>query len=306
MMNTTLSNAASQFLDYLRKERAYSAHTVAAYRRDLEQYRAYALDNLGTEELSAVMTKGPLRTFLYSLAQSGLAVRSVARKVATLKSFAKYCVRRELLHTNAARLLVTPKLDKPLPAVLTETQAADMEHSSKNGKIEGLRNRAIVELFYGSGIRLSELHALNRDYIDARQMCVRVLGKGRKERVVPVTRHAVDAIRNYHASRRTTTANGEALFTNRRGQRLSMRQIQRIVDGTLRTVTAQRKRSPHVLRHTFATHMLDHGADIRAIKELLGHASLGTTQVYTHVSKESLLRAYRQAHPRAENEQAEQ
>lgn len=297
----TLSQAMNQFLDYLRKERAYSVHTVSAYQRDLEQYRSYVLDSLGTEDLTTTMTKIPLRTFLYSLGEADLAVRSVARKVATFKSFTKFCVQRGLLQKSAARLLVTPKLDRPLPTVLTETQAADLEHAGDAHTAETLRNKAIIELFYGSGIRLSELHALDRDCIDGRQMCMRVLGKGRKERVVPVTRHAVEAVRSYHADRRGTPADGQALFTNGRGERLSMRQIQRVVDRMLGTVTAQRKRSPHVLRHTYATHMLDHGADIRAIKELLGHASIGTTQVYTHVSKENLLKAYRQAHPRAED-----
>lgn len=294
------NQAVLDFLEHLTKQRAYSPHTVAAYRRDLEQFADYAARTLHTTELAPAVGKASLRTYLYSLGKSGLKPRTLARKIATFKSFCKYCVRRGLLATNPARLLVTPRLDKPLPVFLTETQTATLAETPPVDDIAELRNRAIIELLYGTGIRLAELHALGANCIDARHLTIRVIGKGRKERVVPLTRDAVDAIRAYHSARRGTPSDGPALLTNDKGVRLSMRQIQRIVTRILGQVSRHKKRSPHVLRHTFATHMLDGGADVRAIKELLGHSSLSTTQVYTHVSKEHLLAAYRQAHPRAE------
>ncbi|MBD3244235.1 MAG: tyrosine-type recombinase/integrase [Chitinivibrionales bacterium] len=296
-----LSQAVVEFLEHLTKQRAYSPHTVAAYRRDLEQLADYAAQTLTTNELRTVVGKASLRTYLYTLGKSGLKPRTLARKIATFKSFCKYCVRRGLLATNPARLLVTPRLDKPLPVFLTEDQTSALAETPPADEATDLRNRAIIELLYGTGIRLAELHALDAHCIDSKHLTIRVVGKGRKERVVPLTRDAVEAVRAYHAARRGTPSDGPALLTSDKGKRLSMRQIQRIVTRMLGQVSRQKKRSPHVLRHTFATHMLDGGADVRAIKELLGHASLNTTQVYTHVSKEHLLAAYRQAHPRAEN-----
>ncbi len=301
-MNATVpfKQAVFDFLEHLTKQRAYSPHTVAAYRRDLDQLADYAARTLNTDQLPKVVAKTSLRTYLYTLGKNGLKPRTLARKIATFKSFCKYCVRRGLLPTNPARLLVTPKLDKPLPVFLTESQTAALAEKAPADEVVELRNRAIVELLYGAGIRLAELHALDANCIDSRHLTIRVVGKGRKERVVPLTRDAVETVRAYHAARRGTPADGVALLTSDKGARLSMRQIQRIVTRTLGQVSRSKKRSPHVLRHTFATHMLDGGADVRAIKELLGHSSLNTTQVYTHVSKEHLLAAYRLAHPRAE------
>jgi integrase/recombinase XerC len=251
------------------------------------------------------MKKGVMRSFTLSLGECVLKPRSVARKIATLKSFSKFCMKRKLVDVNPAKLLANPKLDKPLPAFLTEKQAHDLDSASAGAKSkeqsprEALRNRAIVELLYGSGIRLAELHSLDVGTIEYKRGSVRVLGKGRKERVVPVTDSAVAAIGHYLDTRRTSRAHDDPLFTNDKGRRLSRRQIERVVGRELSLVTQQKKKSPHVLRHSFATHLLDRGADIRAVKELLGHASLSTTQVYTHMSKEHLLKVYRLAHPRA-------
>jgi integrase/recombinase XerC len=223
----------------------------------------------------------------------------VARKIAALKSFSKFCIRHNLLARSAATALKTPRLDATLPQFLTERQAESLDGGNAVRKCP-LRGRAIVELLYGSGIRLSELYALRPDSIDYRSGTVRVMGKGRKERVVPVTQQAMDAIRAYSAGERKPGAIDAPLFTNDDGKALSRRQIERIVQRALSRVSQLRKKSPHVLRHTFATHMLDGGADIRAVKELLGHASLSATQIYTHVSKERLMQAYKRAHPRAE------
>jgi tyrosine recombinase XerC len=298
-----LSDAIASFLDYIKKEKRFSDHTVDAYKRDLNQFTDYVATTSAPDCLESVMEKRLLRSFMYSLGDLRLKPRSIARKVATLKSFSKYCLRRHLLSTNAAKLISAPKLDKPLPTFLTEKQAEALTRPvagpANENTLNHLRNTAIVELFYGSGIRLSELHSLNAGTIDFRSMTVRILGKGKKERVVPLTAQAIALAQEYVRRRAQASGSEAPLFTNTTGKRLSRRHIERVVSAELSKVSQQKKKSPHVLRHSFATHLLDGGADIRAIKELLGHSSLSTTQVYTHLSKERLLSIYKQAHPRA-------
>jgi integrase/recombinase XerC len=301
---STLQETIQSFLDYLLKEKGYSRHTVDAYRRDMEQFSSFVSQQYGDATFDDIMKKGVMRSFTFSLGELALKPRSVARKIATLKSFSKFCMRRKRISVNPAKLLANPKLDKPLPAFLTEKQAQGLEDISQTASagrnpVDEQRDRAIVELLYGTGMRLSELQSCDVGTIDYRRASVRVLGKGRKERVVPVTEQAVTAINSYLDLRKTSKAHDAPLFANDKGGRLSRRQIERIVGRELSKVSQQKKRSPHVLRHSFATHLLDHGADIRAVKELLGHASLSTTQVYTHMSKEHLLKVYRLAHPRA-------
>jgi integrase/recombinase XerC len=299
-----LADVIAIFLEYLRKERQYSNNTLEAYKRDLEQFAAYAIDS-NNSSISSMSDKRLLRAFTYSLSDSGLKPRSVARKIAALKSFSKYCFKQNLISTPAARLIAAPRLDQPLPSYLTQHQTAALLQPSSalpsvaETKLQSLRNTGIVELFYGTGMRLSELYALNANTIDYRQRTVRVMGKGRKERVVPVTRQAMDIIKEYLQVRGTSLISQEPLFTNTKGGRLTRRQIERVVSAHVGQVTQQKKKSPHILRHSFATHLMDNGADIRAVKELLGHASLNTTQIYTHVSKEHLLKVYKLAHPRS-------
>ena len=294
-MQKTIDN----FLDYISKQRGYSENTTAAYRRDLSQFIKFLNDELGITDITTAMTKHVLRNFIYSYTESGYKTRTIARKVATLKSFSRFCVKTGVIKINPAKALSTPKLDKPLPSFLTEKQATDFASQTENSDIMAQRNRAIVELFYGTGMRLSELYSLNTATIDKKRATIRVLGKGKKERIIPVTQVAIDMILKYLKDRNASINNTEPLFTNKKNDRLSKRQIQRIVEKELSTVSSQKKRSPHILRHTYATHLLDGGADIRAVKELLGHSSLSTTQIYTHVSKEHLLKAYAQAHPRS-------
>lgn len=301
-------SAFHSFLEYLQKEKGYSEHTVNAYKSDLDQFKEFVNTVVGADTLETIMEKRILRSFTYSLGDRKLKPRSIARKVAALKSFSKYCIRRHLLSVNQARLIATPKLDKPLPAFLTEKQAGSLGSPSNGQGISSpkktgnarniLRNRAIVELFYGSGLRLSELHACNRDTVDIRNHTVRVLGKGRKERIVPVTDQLLALLDSY-CNLRPGAGPDAPLFATSKGRRLSRRHIERIVSSEVAAVCQQKKKSPHVLRHSFATHLLDGGADIRAVKELLGHASLSTTQIYTHMSKEHLQKVYKQAHPRA-------
>jgi integrase/recombinase XerC len=246
------------------------------------------------------MRKETLRGFAFSLSNKKLKPRSIARKIAACKSFSRFCVRRHLLAANPAKLLSAPKIGRVLPVFLSQQQTALLVAPPLDSGVDALRNHAIVEFFYGSGIRLSELQALTIDAVNKRAATVRVFGKGRKERIVPLTTTALEALERYTAKRPLGGSGGDPLFTDKKGGFLKVRQIERIVARELSSASQNRKRSPHVLRHSFATHLMDAGADIRAVKELLGHASLTTTQIYTHVSREHLLKAYKKAHPRAE------
>jgi integrase/recombinase XerC len=300
----TTGAAISAFFAYLEKEKGFSPHTLAAYRSDLAEFAAFLSAKKAPPSLESSLTKTTLRAFTFSLSSKGLRPRSIARKIAALKSFSRFCTRRHLLQTNPAKLISAPKLDRQLPVVLSQKQAEQLAPPPPNAGVEKLRNHAITEFFYGSGLRLSELQSLTIGSVDAKNATVRVMGKGRKERIVPLTGTAISAMERYCAVRPSLRAPDEPLFTGRKVARLSRRQIERIVAGELSLVSQQKKRSPHVLRHSFATHLMDAGADIRAVKELLGHASLATTQIYTHVSREHLLKAYKQAHPRAERANA--
>ncbi len=298
-MTGTLHDTIAAFIEYLKKERGFSDHTVSAYQSDLDQFDAFLQNKNINDDLHTGMNKLHLRAFLFQLSRNGIKPRSIARKLAALKSFSRYCLKQGLLTANPTKVLATPKPEKTLPVFLTKKQAHDLLPDA-GGNSDHLRDRLIVEFFYGSGIRLSELHALNITSIETRGETVRVLGKGRKERIVPLTHVTVSMMQQYLRGSGRGLDEDTPLFINKKKERLSKRQIQRVVERELAAVSHQKKRSPHVLRHSFATHLMDGGADIRAVKELLGHSSLNTTQIYTHVSKEHLIKAYRQAHPRAE------
>lgn len=297
-MNTKLSVVIDDFLEYLRKEKAFSMHTVFAYKRDLFQFAAFIEERNLPENIHDVMKKTVLRSFIFNLSNCGAKTRTIARKLAALKSFSRYCLKKNYITVNPSKVLSSPKLDKPLPVFLTQSQTEKLNVTVPEDN-ENLRDFTIVEFFYGSGIRLSELHGLDIGSVDERHGVVRVFGKGRKERIVPLTSVALEAFKKYLQVHSNADPD-KPLFINKKGERISRRQIERIVEKRLSRVSAQKKRSPHVLRHSFATHLMDGGADIRAVKELLGHASLNTTQIYTHVSREQLLKIYKQAHPRAQ------
>jgi tyrosine recombinase XerC len=287
-----------RFLEYLKKEKNFSDHSIKAYTIDLQQLTDYCIEKkIGTDVVS-VMKKPVLRGFIMSLSADHKKPRSIARKIACLKSFAKYSVKQKILTVNTAKVIASPKLDKPLPVFLTKNQAEHLQPKVEN-TLESTRNDAIIEFFYGCGIRLSELQGLNLNDVNTRNLTIRVFGKGRKERIVPITKVAITAMERYRSHCRNIDITNPPLFINTEGGRLSGRQISRVVSKRLSEVSQQKKRSPHVLRHSFATHLLDEGADIRAVKELLGHSSLSTTQIYTHISKEHLTKVYKQAHPRA-------
>lgn len=296
----------SGFLEHLAGPRNLSPHTVAAYRRDLLDLEEFARAYLCRDEFRwRDIDRGVVRAFLGEAGRRGLAPRTVARKLSAVRSFFRHLRRTGGISSNPARSVRGPKLDRTLPGHLRteETEAlfnwAETRAASENGLAE-TRLLAILELLYGSGLRLAELTALEVGSLDLDRGQIRVLGKGRKERIVPVTGAAARAIRRY-LPRRAEVAEPatRALLVGRHGRRLSRRHIQRLVRPVLEEFAASADVSVHSLRHTFATHLLDAGADLMAVKELLGHASLGTTRIYAHTSKERLRRVYKGAHPRA-------
>ncbi|NHZ87075.1 MAG: tyrosine-type recombinase/integrase, partial [Planctomycetia bacterium] len=233
----------------------------------------------------------------------GFSSKTVGRRLASIKSFYKYLIKAEVVENNPSIYVKTPKSTKPLPNYIDEKMIDKLMNAPPNNNI-GLRDRAILELFYSTGIRLSELININFRNIDFNNNLIKVLGKGNKERLIPVGDRAVKAIKNYLAksSRSLKTADMDApLFVNSRGERISQRTVQRSVNMYLRLVTEGEHLGPHTLRHSFATHLLDRGADLRAVKDLLGHSSLSSTQIYTHVQPERMKKIYKKAHPHGSN-----
>jgi integrase/recombinase XerC len=300
-------------LDYLRcaaDGRQLSGHTVAAYRRDLTEFAAF-LDRhySGTDWKWEGVDRLALRAFLADMSRRGLARRTIARKHSAVRSFFRHLHREGVVEANPARALAAPRLERRLPAWLTRDEVERLFSAAQDGSaantFRGTRDHAIIELFYATGIRLSELQGLDMAALDLVGDQVRVLGKGRKERIVPLGRPAVAALRRYELRRREVLrgsgpeADAAAVFLSERGRRLSGRQIQNVVRTFLRTVADDAGLSTHSIRHSFATHLLDAGADLLAVKELLGHVSLSTTRIYTHIAKERLKKVYDDAHPRA-------
>jgi integrase/recombinase XerC len=285
------------FLTYLRNERNVSPHTLRGYHSDLEQLSLF----LGEKELSTVDHQ-TLRRFIAHLMRGEAKKSSIARKLSALRSFFRYLNREGILTSNPARLVATPRREQRLPTVLTADDAIRLMESPKAKKPAErdamLRDRAVLETLYSTGIRASELTGMDRADIDRHDSLVRIRGKGRRERIVPIGSKALNAIDAY-LGRPTGSADIAAVFLGPSGKRLTARTVQRILENHRKQLRLRQKASPHTLRHSFATHLLESGADLRAIQELLGHASLSTTQRYTHVNLDSLMEVYDKAHPRA-------
>jgi len=291
-MNTAfLSKKISVFIDYLRKEKNYSEHTIRAYHQDIESFFAF----LSEQDISGIDST-VISYFIAFLMKYGLDTTTVARKLSSLKSYFKFLKRMGFVSENPADVIKTPKKKKHLPGFLTYEQIED------GLKIDDPRDHAMMELLYSCGLRASELTGLNVDDVDLQNDEVRVMGKGGKERILPMGRRAREAIVAYLGCRRQSSSETDpkALFLNRRGGRLSSRSLQRIVRKHLVKVARASGTNPHILRHTFATHLLERGADLRAVQELLGHVSLSTVQIYTHLTTKRLKDIYAKAHPRAE------
>jgi integrase/recombinase XerC len=304
-------NEIEEFLLHLDKERNVSAHTLKAYRRDLEEFFTHLSKYYGQRDWTwQGVDRLALRGFLGHLNRRNLSKRSISRALSAVRSFYAFMNRNEMVDANPARGVASPKLEKYLPGYLDRAQIDLLFQSAslhaQDGKFTDVRNNAILELFYSTGMRLSELRGINRSDIDLLSQQVKVRGKGRKERIIPVGDHASLALRNYESKRDELLRQGvknadrTAFFLSNRGKRISLSAIQTAVTGFLDRIDEDAGLSTHSLRHTFATHLLDAGADLRAVQELLGHASISTTQIYTHTSVERLKEVYRKAHPRAE------
>lgn len=298
------------YLTHLEKERNVSPNTLKAYARDCSEFVAFLTEYYGGAAWSwGGVDRLAMRGFMGRLTKRGLAKRSVARALAAVRGFYRYLSSNDAVAANPARAVGTPKAERHLPGYLDRAQIdllfRVVETRASSGRFEDVRNAAILELFYSTGMRLSELQGLNWQDIDTVSQQVKVRGKGRKERIIPIGDHAILALRNYEskwyeipeATRGKTDRT--AVFVGRTARRLSVRGVQKIVGAFLEAVAEDAGLSTHSLRHSFATHLLDAGADLRAVQELLGHASVSTTQIYTHTSVERLKEVYRKAHPRA-------
>ncbi len=291
------------FLRYLYLERRYSANTVRAYAVDLRQFETYAQNHFGTIDLNwKIIDKRFIRFYLIHLHEQQLSKRTIARKLTTLKSFFRYLVRQEVIEKNPTATIKMPRFEKKLPEYLTLEELEHLLSLPDFKTFEGIRDLAILELFYGTGLRLSELIDLKTTQIDMKENLIRIIGKGSKERIVPFGGAARKILEQYLAIRpQYADKSVDNIFVLKSGKKMYPMAVQRIVKKYLSQVSQIRKKSPHVLRHTYATHLLNAGADIRVVKDLLGHENLSTTQVYTHLSIEHLKKIYQQAHPRATN-----
>lgn len=290
-----MSDLTTAFLTHLQTEKRYSPNTTGAYRVDLAQFQDFVQDRLGNRPLES-LTHADIREFLGFMLRYGYERKSAARKLSAVKSLYRFLLREGRVKVNPCREVKTPKLEKKLPGFLTQFQAGQAMDVLGDDEA-AFRNRAILELLYGSGLRVSELVGVNRDDIDWHNEVVRITGKGNKQRLAPLGRYARAALEAYLKQRSHPTA--PAVFLNLRGGRLTRFSVLNIVSRQLSKVAEVSHTNPHVLRHSFATHLLERGADLRAVQELLGHASLATTQHYTHVTIDRLKTVYNKAHPRS-------
>jgi len=296
-----------KFADFLEKERNDSPHTVKAYVRDVTAFADFADTYYGAAWTWAGVDRLAIRGFLGSLESRQASRASAARALSALRTFYRFLSITERVDVNPAKAARTPKQKRTLPAHMDRSEIelvfAEAERRAAEGGFGEIRDLAMLELFYSTGMRLSELARLNTDDIDLVSDQVKVRGKGKKERIIPVGKHAVTALRSYNHHRENMlgfpSGDRRALFLNQRGKRITPRGVQLAIKNLFSALSRGRELHVHSLRHTFATHLLDAGADLRAVQELLGHASLSTTQVYTHTSVERLKKVYHQAHPRA-------
>jgi integrase/recombinase XerC len=299
------------FLQFLKLNRNVSPHTVRAYDSDLSQFIAHAAAEAGVRRSDLDPTRldrAAIRSFLAALHKQGQSRATAARKLAAVRTFLRYLRREEIIANDPGALVATPRRDVRMPAHLSENEMTELIAAAADATPLGRRDRAILELFYASGLRLSELTGLDLDDVNLSAKMVRVLGKGGKQRIVPFNSTTVIAVRAYLKDRELLVraplrqAHGkrrDPLFVNYRGGRLTERSVDRLVRRYVASVSQRLGISPHALRHSFATHLLQRGADLRVIQEMLGHARLSTTQRYTHVDAAHLLEVYRKSHPRA-------
>ncbi len=291
----------TKFLRYLQIERNYSVQTIRAYGDDLRQFFAFCGLNPDSDDLSSISHR-TIRAWLSSLLSANISARSVNRKLSSLRCFYRYLLKNKVITVNPLLKVVAPKTTQNLPSFLTKVEASRMIDSIEYPEgFVGLRDLMVMQLFYFTGMRVSEMTTLKVDEVNLRSLTIKVLGKGAKERIVPIHPVLATLLEDYIAQRNKLVSINQVpyLIVTNKGDKPYQQMLYRIVRKYLSMVTPLEKRSPHVLRHTFATHLLDEGADINAIKELLGHSNLTATQIYTHTGVDKLKKAYKQAHPRA-------
>ena len=287
------------FFQYLQYEKRYSSHTITAYKSDLQSFSDFIKTQYEIDDISQV-THTFIRSWIVQLMDTEMKSKSINRKISTLKSYYKFLQREGEIKQSPMLKVISPKVPKRLPQFVDESgmekllTEVDFENS-----FEGIRDRLILELFYATGIRVSELVNLKTADVNISGMQIKVLGKRNKERIIPISDHLISLMKLYLDEKNHIIGNNEFYFCNSKGEAIYTKYIYRLVKSELSNVTTIQKRSPHVLRHTFATHMLNNGADLNAIKEILGHSSLAATQVYTHNSIEKLKNIYKQAHPKS-------
>jgi integrase/recombinase XerC len=298
-----MQRTIDRFLRYLKVERNSSELTIKSYREDLTLLVEYFTESLGRVPAPSAITPQDLRTYVAALHDAGYAKSSVARRLASLRSFFKFAQREGVCNSNPAKPLRNPRRDRKLPHFLTSREIGKLLTAPPLSDPMGHRDRAIFETLYSAGLRVSELTGMNLDDLDLDGGLVRIRGKGKRERLAPLGSHALKALRAWLRKRKLAKGQpkktGSPVFLNKFGTRLSTRSVARMLEKYLKMTGLDLRTSPHTLRHSFATHLLDRGADIRSVQELLGHKSLVTTQIYTHVSTAGLKQAYEQAHPRA-------
>lgn len=292
-----------QFLQYLRVERGASPHTLKSYREDLSALADYLADANGGTPAPGSITTGELRGFVSALHEAGYAKSSIARRLASVRSFFRFGQREGWAKANPAKALRNPRKNRKLPHWLSTDEVGQLLGAPRGDAALAIRDRAILETLYSAGLRVSELVGLSDGDLDFAAGVVRVRGKGRRERLAPIGSFAVRSLKAWLKVRtlspREKTGRAAPVFTNRLGTRLTTRSVARMLEKYLKLTGLDTRTSPHTLRHSFATHLLDRGADIRSVQELLGHKSLVTTQIYTHVTTANLKAAYEKAHPRA-------
>lgn len=301
-----IDNAIEEFINFIKVERQYSNHSITAYAKDLSELAIY----IDEEKLGSnikVVDFYVLRGFITTLYDKELSKSSIERKISTLKSFFKFLYRRGIIEDNPARMLKFPKKEKYLPNVFNVDDIFTLLDLPDKSTPMGMRDALILELLYGTGVRVSELVGLDRSMVDLQGMRILVLGKGKKERIVPLAPELISLIKDYYKVMYDIVSEGrvvesDALIINRLGSRMTDRTIRRVVEAYLKKAGLPLDYSPHSFRHTFATHLLEGGADLRSIQELLGHESLATTQKYTHSDLASLLKVYDDTHPMAKKE----
>ena len=305
-MDNTRHAVITDFLDYIKNVRRYSNHTIRSYCHDLDDYYSFCND-FNSEQEFIHLDQTAIQSYLQQLSRNGLSAKTLARRLASIKSLYKYMLINNLVEVNIARFVKTPKINRELPHYLSLKEAKDILNLPSGNDEKALRERLILELFYATGIRISELIHIQINDIRLEERIIHVIGKRNKERIVMIGSEAEEVLRNYLEvmSKKKIDRNHHYLFpalrSGKNGRRgtISTRTVFNIVKKYLKKVSNDEKLSPHSLRHTFATHMLDNGADLMAIKDMLGHSSLSSTQIYTHLQPEKLKKIYKQAHPHA-------